>query len=60
MKAITLLSVCVVSLFTMQSFSAWGDAAAQEAPTVAIPKPGVPEIMTIEGTFVRAAYNNEG
>ena len=60
MKGITLLSVCVVSLLTMQSFSAWGDAAAQEAPKVAIPKPGVPEIMTIEGTFVRAAYNNEG
>ena len=33
---------------------------AQEKPTVAIPKAGVPEIMTIEGTFVRAAYNNEG
>ena len=24
------------------------------------PKPGVPEIMTMEGNFVRAAYNNEG
>jgi hypothetical protein len=33
---------------------------AQDKPTVAIPKPGVPEVMTIEGTFVRAAYNNEG
>ena len=31
-----------------------------QAPQVAIPKPGVPEIMTLEGTFVRAAYNNEG
>lgn len=37
-----------------------GPAAAQEKPTVAIPNAGVPEIMTIEGTFVRAAYNNEG
>jgi hypothetical protein len=35
-------------------------AMAQDKPTVAIPKAGVPEIMTIEGTFVRAAYNNEG
>lgn len=35
-------------------------AAAQEKPQVAIPNAGVPEIMTIEGTFVRAAYNNEG
>ena len=29
-------------------------------PTVKIPEPGVPQIMTIEGRFVRAAYNNEG
>jgi hypothetical protein len=32
----------------------------KQKPTVAIPDPGVPEIMTIEGTWVRAAYNNEG
>ena len=25
-----------------------------------MPKPGVPEIVTLEGKFVRAAYNNEG
>lgn len=34
--------------------------AAQQPPKVAIPQPGVPQIMTIEGNFVRAAYNNEG
>ena len=38
--------------------AAW--AQQKEKPVVAIPNPGVPEIMTIEGTFVRAAYNNEG
>ena len=32
---------------------------AQTQP-IAIPKPGVPQIMTLEGKFVRAAYNNEG
>ena len=32
----------------------------QEKPVVQMPKPGVPEIMTLEGKFVRAAYNNEG
>ncbi len=37
----------------------WPTARAQQ-PVVEIPKPGVPEIMTIEGNFVRAAYNNEG
>jgi len=37
-------------------------AAGQDKPKVqvAIPDPGVPEVMTIEGKFVRAAYNNEG
>lgn len=34
--------------------------AAQETPKVQIPQPGVPEIMTMEGRYVRAAYNNEG
>src|SRR5262249_26038701 len=31
-----------------------------QQPTVQIPQPGVPQIMTLEGTWVRAAYNNEG
>ncbi len=35
-------------------------AQAQQPPKVQIPQPGVPEIMTMEGKFVRAAYNNEG
>jgi hypothetical protein len=33
---------------------------AQDKPQVKIPEAGVPQIMTIEGLFVRAAYNNEG
>jgi len=36
------------------------DARAQEQPKVKIPEAGVPQIMTLEGRFVRAAYNNEG
>jgi hypothetical protein len=41
--------------------SAWPlVAAAQEKPKVQIPEPGVPQIMTMEGRYVRAAYNNEG
>ena len=35
-------------------------AQAQQPPKVQIPQSGVPEIMTMEGKFVRAAYNNEG
>src|SRR4051794_17504900 len=37
-----------------------GDAQAQAPPAVQIPQGGVPQILTIEGKFVRAAYNNEG
>jgi hypothetical protein len=36
------------------------NAAQDQKPTVKVPQPGVPEIATIEGAFVRAAYNNEG
>lgn len=34
-----------------------GAGSAQQ--TVKVPNPGVPQIMTLEGKFVRAAYNNE-
>ena len=42
--------------------AATGVAGGQEKPKVqvAIPDPGVPQVMTMEGKFVRAAYNNEG
>ena len=33
---------------------------AQAPPAVKMPQPGVPEVFTLEGKFVRAAYNNEG
>jgi hypothetical protein len=35
-------------------------APAQDAPQVKLPDPGVPEAFSIEGKFIRAAYNNEG
>ena len=56
MKVRTAVSMMVAGLLCLGGAS----ALAQEKPTVAIPNAGVPEIMTIEGTFVRAAYNNEG
>jgi hypothetical protein len=34
--------------------------AQDQEPTVKIPQSGVPQIMTLEGMYVRAAYNNEG
>jgi len=35
-------------------------AATPEAPKIKIPEPGVPQIMTIEGRYIRVAHNNEG
>jgi hypothetical protein len=35
-------------------------AQSQQPPPIQMPQPGVPQIMTLEGKFVRAAYNNEG
>jgi hypothetical protein len=35
-------------------------STGQEPPKVKIPEAGVPEVMTLEGAYVRAAYNNEG
>jgi hypothetical protein len=54
------LSVAFVGLMSLWLLQTKGDAQAQEKPIVQIPQPGVPEIMTLEGKFVRVAYNNEG
>ena len=35
-------------------------AASLQQKQVPLPQPGVPQIMTMEGDFIRAAYNNEG
>ena len=37
-----------------------GDEPPNEPMQVKIPEPGVPQIMTLEGRFIRVAYNNEG
>jgi len=58
-KAIGLSFVFAGLLAAWVAFVPTG-AQAQEAPKIAIPQSGVPQIMTMEGKFVRAAYNNEG
>src|SRR6185503_5536097 len=60
MHATRLASLVFVSLVAAQPLATSADAAASQVPKVEIPKPGVPQVMTIEGTWVRAAYNNEG
>ena len=54
------LAVVLLVLLSMWVPVAPIDAQAQEPPTIQIPQPGVPEILTIEGKFIRVAYNNEG
>jgi len=53
-------SLLLVGLVCTWMLVAPAGAQAQEKPIVKIPQSGVPEIMTMEGKFVRAAYNNEG
>jgi hypothetical protein len=59
MEAKKLLALAIVGLACLSAPVA-PVLQTQEKPVIEIPKPGVPQIMTIEGTFVRAAYNNEG
>lgn len=60
MKNKNALTLLLVGLTPTWAFTAPGDAQTQEKPKVQIPEPGVPEIMTMEGRYVRVAYNNEG
>jgi hypothetical protein len=60
MKEKKALSLVLVTLACLWVPVAPAGLEAQEKPVVQIPQPGVPQIMTLEGNFVRAAYNNEG
>jgi hypothetical protein len=60
MKAKHTLSLFLVGLVSLWAPGARAQAQTQQPPTVQIPQAGVPQIMTMEGKFVRAAYNNEG
>jgi hypothetical protein len=54
------LSLGLVAVASLSVLGAPVDVQTQDRPKVQIPQPGVPEIMTLEGKFVRVAYNNEG
>ncbi len=60
MNSRRVLPVSLVAVISLCALQTKGDAQAQEKPIVQIPQPGVPQIMTLEAKFVRAAYNNEG
>ena len=54
------LPLVVVGLAALAIAMAPVEVQTQDKPAVQLPKPGVAEIMTLEGKFVRAAFNNEG
>jgi hypothetical protein len=54
------LSGVIIGLLSLWTPVVPGDARAQEKPQVKMPESGVKQVITMEGKFVRAAYNNEG
>lgn len=59
MKKTHALSVALVGVMSFLPLQTNGVAQGQEKPTIQIPQPGVPQIMTMEAKFVRVSYNNE-
>ena len=53
------LLVILAGLLFVWPLQTNGDAQ-KEAPVIKLPESGVPQIQTMEGKFVRAAYNREG
>jgi hypothetical protein len=60
MKHRNAFSLILVGLVCACLAAGFAHAQGQQAPQVPMPQPGVPQIFTLEGSFVRAAYNNEG
>jgi hypothetical protein len=60
MKKVRLLSWIGAGLLLAGPLAVPAPAQKQEPPKVQMPQPGVPQIMTMEGRYVRIAYNNEG
>jgi len=53
-------SLLVASLLAACAAGASLGAQEKQKPVIKVPQAGVPQVATIEGTYVRAAYNNEG
>ena len=54
-----LLLIGLLALLAVWPVPTSGDASSQDQP-IKLPQPGVPQVSTMEGKFVRASYNNEG
>ena len=51
------LLIGLLALLAVWPVQTSGDTSSQDQP-ITLPKPGVPQVSTIEGKFVRASYNN--
>ena len=51
------VSLSIGSTAAAAPAAAPADAKSPEAPKIKVPEPGVPQIMTIKGRYIRAAYN---
>jgi hypothetical protein len=60
MNSRRVLFVSLVGLLSVGPLQTNSAAQKQEPPVVQLPQAGVPQIQTMEGRFVRAAYNREG
>jgi hypothetical protein len=56
----SLVIPAVLALAMSALVAATPQSQSTQKPQVAIPNPGVPQIMTLEDQYVRVAYNNEG
>src|SRR5262245_18601045 len=60
MRARSLMLLAAAGLLLALPVVAGDKQPKEPPPQVKIPQPGVPQIMTMEGRFIRVAYNNEG
>ena len=60
MKRKCLLSLVGAGLLWVGPLAVPGGAQTKEPPKVQVPQSGVPQVVTLEGRYVRIAYNNEG
>lgn len=60
-SAVSSVAVALLLSLAVRALPAVAQDKPEDAPPkLTIPVPGVPQIMNMEGRFVRAAYNNEG
>ena len=60
MTRVRVMVLVAAAMAAVMPWQAPARAQSQQPPPLQMPQPGVPQIMTLEGNWVRVAYNNEG